>query len=160
MVVSPLRGDVLIGGSAPKPPLKRISTCSKCNDFRSKNMSENAEKGKSFIVVIGTYMVLKEVLNLILSIVGGGGFAGIANVVIAGIILFALIGCPKWIKYIVALFLAVTFFRHILGNIKDIFGNLIYIIEGILDIICAIVLVINPAITAFYDEKSNPSGSA
>jgi hypothetical protein len=122
-------------------------------------MSENAERGKSFVVVIGSYMVLKEVLNLILSIVGGGGLGGIVSIIITGIIVFAMLYCPQWIKYIVALFLAVTFFRHIFGNLSDIFGNLIYIIEGVLDIICAVVLVINPAITAFYDEKGNSSGS-
>ncbi|MDR0920508.1 MAG: hypothetical protein LBM93_14880 [Oscillospiraceae bacterium] len=114
-----------------------------------------AEKGKSLLTMTAAWLIIKEILNFIFALIGGGSIWGILNILVAAVICFALFYCPYWIKYVVALFLVVQMLRGVIPNISDIIGmGGIYLLEGIVDIIFAFLICTSEDVKKYYDEKS------
>ncbi len=94
----------------------------------------SAENGKKIVLGIGAYLILKSVLNLILFVV----FAVL------------LVMRIPYISYIVAGFLAIVFLMNIGNNLANIGGNWIYLVEGLLDVGCAALLVLQKDVRAYF----------
>lgn len=110
----------------------------------------DTETGKTYSMAIGIYIIAKAVLNMIL----GSGLSSLILPIIMAIVLFMGI---KYGNYVIAVILAITVFAHIGTNISNIGFNsyLIYFIEGIIDIVCAILLCVNSDIKKFFDASAN-----
>ncbi|MGN1411398.1 MAG: hypothetical protein ACI4WH_02660 [Oscillospiraceae bacterium] len=108
----------------------------------------NTETGKIYSVVMGIYIIVKAVLNMIL----GNGFSSLILPILMAIVLFIGI---KYGNYAIAIVLGITVLMHIGTNVSNLGLNryLIYFIEGIIDIVCAILLVINKDIKAYFDTS-------
>lgn len=108
----------------------------------------NAETGKQFSIVIGIYLLVKQVLNIFL----GDGFTSLILPIIMAILLFLGI---KYCNYGVACVLVVIAIMHIGTNLSNLGFNryLIYVIEGVLDILSAVALCVNNDIKSYFDSS-------
>lgn len=106
--------------------------------------------GQKMAVGIGGWIVIKAVLNILL---GGFGIDHIIELVVGAVFAFLLTQGTKYMNYVVALLLAIIALKNLKPNIEG-FGNgtTIYLIEGIVDIVCAVILVFNKEIKAHFGE--------
>ncbi|MBE6862296.1 MAG: hypothetical protein E7497_05295 [Ruminococcus sp.] len=113
-------------------------------------MSTHNENGRRLSVGIGVYLIIKCVVNMII----GGGLD------ISGLLIAASITCALWlgIKYtnfVIAGILALIVLVHLPANISNIGSNLIYLIEAVIDIGCAVLLCTNSNIKGHFTNKFN-----
>lgn len=113
-------------------------------------MSTNNENGRRMSVGIGVYLIVKCVVNMII----GGGLD------ISGLLIAAGLSCVLWLgiqytNYVVAGILAIIVLVHLPANISNISSNLIYLIEAVIDIGCAVLLCTNSNIKEHFTNKFN-----
>lgn len=99
-------------------------------------MKTNNEKGRTLAVFIGIYLIVKAVVNMVI----GGGFDLIGTVSAVAMV-FLLISGQKYMNYAVCLVLAITVADHIVYNLTNLPGTLIYVIEAALDLGCIVLLL-------------------
>lgn len=109
-------------------------------------MNTNNQTGRSISLIVGAYFILKSVLNLIL----GGS---IVDIVIAVVETAALYTGLMYLNYVVAAIAALIVIIHLPANLGNISDNLIYLLEGAADIICAVVLCTVPSVKEHFTNK-------
>jgi hypothetical protein len=116
-----------------------------------------AEKGKQILMFTVIWLILKEAVNSVIAVVQGGNFGDfLPGIAVTVAFAAALLYAPGWIKFLVAGVLILQTLRFLVPNINDIIGwGGFYLIEGIIDIIFAIILCTNVGVTEFYKEKHN-----
>ncbi len=109
---------------------------------------DSVETGKKFSIVIGIYLVVKQIVNLVL----GAKFTSLILPVVMAVLLFMGI---KYSNYGVACVLIVIAIAHIGTNLSNLGFNryLLYVIEGIIDILSAVALCVNGSIKAYFDAS-------
>ena len=111
----------------------------------------NNEQGRTVCVAITAYMLLKAVLNMFLGGISFGGFLSmlisVNIVVILGV--FMLSGL-EYVNYVVAGYLAIGFMIHLIPNLTHITDNWIYLLEGFVDVGCAVLLMILPQVKEHF----------
>ena len=106
----------------------------------------SAENGKKIVLGIGAYLILKSVLNLIL----GFSTANVVYLILFVVFAVLLVMRIPNISYIVAGFLAIVFLMNIGNNLANIGSNWIYLVEGLLDVGCAALLVLQKDVRAYF----------
>lgn len=106
-------------------------------------------KGKQWAFIIGLYMIVKAVLNLIL----GFNVSNVMMLIVGVVALVLLLNRLPYINYIVAVFLALMFLLHVGENIRNISSNWLYLLEGLLDIGAAAILVFEKNVKTYFDAK-------
>ncbi len=106
------------------------------------------ENGKKLVTGIGIYLVAKAILNLIIGFSGGNVVSLVLAVVFAGALILGI----KYANYVVAAILAFTVIWHFKDNVTNLPANLIYLIEGLLDIGVAALLVCAKDIKAHFGQ--------
>lgn len=106
----------------------------------------NSENGKKLCGIIAGYMVVKQLLNLIL----GFGLMNIVWLLVAAALGFCLISSKKYMNYVTAAFLAVIVLIHIKDNISG--GQVLYLIEALIDVVCAVLLCVNKDIKQYFED--------
>ncbi|MBQ8180543.1 MAG: hypothetical protein IJ010_01035 [Ruminococcus sp.] len=101
-------------------------------------MNVTNQKGMSIGISVAIYQVIKLVLNMIL----GGGLDTLTLIIGAAAFILAITGI-KYGNYAVAIALALIALTNLPANISNIGSNWIYLIEGIIDILAAVVLCTN-----------------
>lgn len=105
--------------------------------------------GQKIATGIGGWIVVKGVLNLILS---GFGLNNIIELAVGAVFAFLLTQGTKYMNYVVAVLLAVIAIKNLKPNIDGFSnGTAVYLIEGIVDIICAVVLVFNKDVRSHFE---------
>ena len=99
-------------------------------------MNSSNESGRKVCVMIGIYLIVKTILNMVL----GGGLSILGIIIAAAEIAVLYIGI-QYTNYIAAALLVLVALVHLPDNISNISSNWIYLAEGIADIACAAVLV-------------------
>jgi hypothetical protein len=110
-------------------------------------MNISNEKGFKIIVGMAAYTVIKAVLNMII-----GSFS-LSGLLIAAAMACAFFVFVKKFNYVIAVVLALIAISHLPANISNIGSNWIYLLEGVIDIVCAVLLVTN------NDVKENYAGT-
>ncbi|MCC8069175.1 MAG: hypothetical protein LIO71_05430 [Ruminococcus sp.] len=112
----------------------------------------NVETGKRFSIVIAVYLVVKQVVNLILG-------AGISSLILPIVMAILLILGIKYCNYGVACVLVIIAISHMGTNLSNFGFNryLLYIVEGIIDILGAVALCVNNDIKAYFDTPKQQS---
>ena len=104
-------------------------------------MNTNNQTGRNISLIVGAYFILKSVINLIL----GGGVSD------TGLM---------YLNYVVAAVAALIVIIHLPANISHFTDNWIYLLEGVIDIIFAVIICINPNVKEHFTNKwSSNSGS-
>lgn len=109
-------------------------------------MGTNNEKGRNIAVFIGAYFIVKSILNMIL----GDSFG---NVIYALIEAIALYTGLQYINYVVAGITALVVILNLKNNITNFSSNWIYLIEGIIDAGCCILLVAAADVKQHFTNK-------
>ena len=110
----------------------------------------SAENGKKIVLGIGAYLILKSVLNLILGFSTANVVYLILFVVFAVLLVMHFRGLPSFSPLLFKGFLAIVFLMNIGNNLANIGGNWIYLVEGLLDVGCAALLVLQKDVRAYF----------
>jgi hypothetical protein len=109
-------------------------------------LKTNNQQGRTAALVVGVYFIAKSVLNLIL----GGGFIDVILAVVEAVLLFTGL---MYLNYVVAAVVALIVLRYLKNNLSAPKDNLIYIIEGAVDIICAVFLCLGKNIREHFTNS-------
>ena len=117
-------------------------------------MKTNNEQGRTICIAITAFMIAKAFINMF---VGGFSIGGLFSMIIA-VIFALLIGALmftglEYVNYGVAGYLALNFLTHLPGNIFHITDNWIYLLEGFVDVGCAVILLVLPAVKEHFTNK-------
>ena len=93
------------------------------------------EKGKTFVTVVGGWMILKGIINLLISFNMGNIISLLVSVALAALMVVGI----KYSNYIVAVILALIVIKNLGYNIST--GALLYLAEAVVDVFCVIGLV-------------------
>lgn len=101
-------------------------------------------KGQMLGVAVGAYMIVKEILNAIMV----GGSLNLYSLIIAIAAAAVLWFGVKYTNYVVAVILMLVACTHLPDNLRNIGLNayLIYTIEGVIDMLAAVLLAFHPDI--------------
>ncbi|MBQ9808351.1 MAG: hypothetical protein IJM55_05740 [Ruminococcus sp.] len=100
-------------------------------------MPTNNENGRKICLIMGAYLLIKSVLNMII-----GGGLNIPELLLAAIIAGAMYTGLKYVNLASAALLVIVVLSHIGYNLSNLPDTALYLIEGALDIGCAAVLVL------------------
>ncbi len=129
-------------------------------------MKTNNTSGRNLAMVVGVWIIIKTVLNMLIDGLSfsqlGGDFV---NIIIAVVEVVLLLLGIKYTNYAIAAILAIVAIVHLPGNIQGLFNFssmlacLIYIAEAAIDVICAIVVCLAPSVKEhFTNDISDISG--
>ncbi len=107
----------------------------------------NAESGKNTCLVIGGYMVVKSIINLIL----GFSTGNIITLLVSAALAFTLVAGIKYLNYATGAYLAVVFLMHVAGNVSG--HHWFYLAEGIIDVIAAFILFTSSNVKAHFEKE-------
>ncbi len=110
-----------------------------------------SEAGKKLSAVVGIYVIIKALLNLIL----GFSFVNVLMLIVSGVIFVLLYKRIPYCNYIVAVYLALVFLAHFWTNITNLgngFVYWIYLAEGILDLLAGATLAFNKNVKAYFND--------
>ena len=110
-------------------------------------MHTNDAKGRMLCIIIGVYLIAKAVLNMVI----GGGFS-FSDMFIAVVLAVMLFTGFKYFNYMAAAVLAVIALIYLPQNISNIGSNWLYLIEGIIDIGCAVLLCVQKNIREHFTK--------
>lgn len=105
-------------------------------------------QGRNIAVAIGVYLIIKSVLNM--AIGGGLSIGSLLRAVGGAVILFSGM---QYVNIAVAGILFIVAVVHLPSNISNFGSNWIYLIEGIIDVACAVLLVTRDDIKAHFTNK-------
>lgn len=113
-------------------------------------MKTNSYTGRNYAAFIGGYIIAKAILNMIL----GGGFS-VSDLLLGVGMTCMLISGLQFVNYVIAAILVIVAVKHLPDNISNIGSNWIYLLEGIADIICAVLLCVQKDIKLHFTNKWN-----
>ena len=116
-------------------------------------MNTNNMQGRNIAIAMGVYIIIKAVLNMILG--GGISILSLLWAVLLAVLLFMGFQYTN-IGVGAVLFLGAVV--HLPANISNFGSNWIYLIEGIIDIVCAVLLVTRNDIKEHFTNKWSEFG--
>lgn len=111
-------------------------------------MKTNSDSGRKLSISIGIYLIVKSVLNMIL----GGGF-NLSDLLLAAGFACMLYTGLQFVNYAIAAVLVIVALVHLPDNISNFSSNWIYLLEGIVDVICAVILCVQSDIRTHFTNK-------
>ena len=111
-------------------------------------MKTNNPQGRMLATAMGIYLIVKSVLNMIIG--GGISIGSLLRAVGGAVVLFSGM---EYVNIAVAGILFIVAVIHLPSNISHFGSNWIYLIEGIIDIVCAFILVTRDDIKAHFTNK-------
>lgn len=109
-------------------------------------MKTNNEQGRTVALIVGIYFIAKSVLNLIL----GGG---VMDIIISAVEAVALYSGLMYLNYVVAAIAVIVVLKNLIPNIQNLGSNWIYLLEGIVDVVCALILCFAENVKAHFTNK-------
>lgn len=104
-------------------------------------------KGKQFALMIGTWFVIKGVINLILGFSLGNLLTLVVSVALA---YFLVMGTP-YLNYVAAGFTAVVVLINLPYNLSHF--QILYLIEAVIDVAAIVLLVTNADVKKHFEAK-------
>lgn len=111
-------------------------------------MKTNNEKGRSIVLAIGIYLVIKFLLNTFL-----GGGINFGDLIFTAVACVGIYSGLQYVNFGVAVILGLTVLSHLKGNITGFPSTIIYLIEAAVDIISIVLLVVNSAVKEHFTNK-------
>lgn len=110
-------------------------------------MKTNNVTGRNLALVIGVYLIIKTILNMI---IGNDPFGNVVYSVFEAVALFTGL---QYINYVVAGILLLVALLNLPNNISNIGSNWVYLLEGVIDIFCAGLLIAQKDIKEHFTNK-------
>lgn len=105
------------------------------------------ETGRNYAVMIGVYLIIKAIINMI---IGSDPFG---NVIFSVIEAAALLTGLQYINYVVAGVLILGVVVNFGNNISNIGSNWIYLVEAAIDVFCAAILIAQKDVKEHFTNK-------
>ena len=109
-------------------------------------MKTNNRQGRSIALIVGVYFIAKSVLNRIL----GGS---VLDVIIAAAEAALLYTGLMYVNYIIAVVVLLIVLKNLKNNITNFSDNWLYLIEGIVDTICAVIICFSSNVKKHFTNK-------
>ena len=129
-------------------------------------MKTNNESGKSVSIFVGIWFLLKTVLNMIIDGLDIAQLpSDIGNLVTAAVVMALMVLGIKYTNYVVAVIMAIVVAINLIGNLSMLFDmhtiikGLIYLAEGAIDVILAIVLCLSGNVKEHFSNSLSDLGS-
>ncbi len=110
-----------------------------------------AENGKNIVTGISCYLIAKEVLNIIL---GGNIIHLIITAVFVALLFLGASGNLKYANIIAAIGVALVALYYLPTNLRGLPSSWIYLLEGIVDFVCAGLLVFSADVKAYFGQAN------
>lgn len=110
-------------------------------------MKTNNQTGRNFAICIGLYLIAKAILNMII------GNDPIGNLIYSVIEAAALYTGLMYINYVVAGIAVLVVLVNLKNNLSNVSGNWIYLVEAVIDIVCAVMLIAQRDIREHFTNK-------
>ena len=117
-------------------------------------MNTNNIQGRNIVTAMGVYIIVKAVLNMVIA--GGVSVFGLLWAVLLAVLLFMGFQYANMGVGAVLFLVAVV---HLPTNISNFGSNWLYFIEGVIDIVCAVLLVTNKDIKEHFTNKWSEFGN-
>lgn len=105
------------------------------------------QTGKTISMAIAAYMVIKGIINLTL----GFGAGNLITLIVSAVLAYTLIKGIKYCNYVTCAYLAILFIANVVPNISG--HHWFYLMEGIIDAVCAYMLAVPPAVREYFDSE-------
>ena len=113
-------------------------------------LGTNNKNGRNIALFLGIYLVVKEIFNMI---IGGFSLTGLLRSLLEAAALYTGL---MYLNYVVAVVLLIVVVQHIGTNISNL-GNdwryVVYLLEGIADIVCAAAIVLQKDVKQHFTNK-------
>lgn len=116
-------------------------------------MNTNNIQGRNIVTAMGVYLIVKSVLNMVIA--GGLSVLSLLWAVLLAVLLFMGFQYTN-IGVGAVLFLGAVV--HLPSNISNFGSNWLYFIEGVIDIVCAVLLVRRNDIKEHFTNKWSEFG--
>lgn len=111
-------------------------------------MKTNNAQGRTVCIAITAYLVAKFFLNIFI----GGGLK-IGDLLMALAMGFFMLTGLEYVNYVVAGLLVLGFLSYLPTNILHITNNWFFLLEGFVDVGCAVLLMILPSVKGHFTNK-------
>ena len=111
-------------------------------------MNTNNQKGRSLVLVIGIYLIVKFLLNTFL-----GGGVNFGDLIFTAIACVGMYSGLQFVNFGVAVILGLTVLSHLKANIIGLPSTTIYLIEAVVDVISIVLLVGNSSVKEHFTNK-------
>lgn len=111
-------------------------------------MNTNNEKGRTYVIIVIAYLVLKTLLNMLVG--GGFNFGDVLFTVLAAVAMFSGL---QYLNYAVAAIMALTVLSHLPANLKNLPSSILYLIEGVIDAGAVVLLVLQNDVKEHFTNK-------
>lgn len=111
-------------------------------------MKTNNPQGRAVATGIGVYLIIKSVLNMVIG--GGLNILGLLTSIGGAVLLFSGM---QYVNIAIAGILFIVAVVHLPANISNFGSNWLYLLEGIIDIACAVLLVAKDDIKAHFTNN-------
>lgn len=108
-------------------------------------MKTNNEKGRNIVLIAAVYLIVKEIIN---TFIGGG--LNIGTLLMQVLIAAALISGLKFVNIGAAVILIAVAVSYLPGNLANIGSNFIYLLEGVIDIACGVLICVIPDVKEHF----------
>ncbi|MDE6832995.1 MAG: hypothetical protein K2J39_01920 [Ruminococcus sp.] len=116
-------------------------------------MNTNNIQGRNIVTAMGVYLIIKSVLNMLIA--GGLSITGLLWAVLLAVLLFMGFQYTNIGVGAVLFLVAVV---HLPTNISNIGSNWLYFLEGIIDIVCTVLLLTNNDVKGHFTKKWSEFG--
>lgn len=111
-------------------------------------MKTNNEKGRSIVLAIGVYLVIKFLLNTFL-----GGGINFGDLIFTAFACFGMYTGLQFLNYGFAIFFGLIVLANLKANIAGFPSTIIYLVEAAADVISIVLLVGNSAVKEHFTNK-------
>ena len=110
-------------------------------------MKTNNANGKMYTIFTGAYIIVKSIINMII------GDDSVGNLIYSIFEALALLTGLMYINYVVAVIFCLVVLVNLKNNISNFSSNWFYLIEGVIDLGCAALLVIQKDIKEYFSNR-------
>ena len=111
-------------------------------------MKTNNPQGRTYVIIVGIYLIIKTILNMII-----GGGLNITDWLFAIIAAAAMFSGLQYINIGVAVLLAITVVTNLPYNITHLPSSLIYLIEGVIDTAAIVLILVQKDVKEHFTNK-------
>lgn len=103
--------------------------------------------GRNLVGIIGGWLVIKSIINLIL----GFSFGNIVTLIAAAALAFLMLKGIPFMNYVTAVLVGAVVLKNLGYNIKNV--EILYLVEAVIDAVCVVQLVINKDIKEHFHQN-------
>lgn len=111
-------------------------------------MKTNNPQGRVYVIIVGAYLIIKTILNMII----GGGF-NIGDWLFAVVAAAAMFSGLQYINIAVSVLLAITVVTNLPHNITHLPSTFIYLLEGVIDTAAIVLILVQKDVKEHFTNK-------